>query len=76
MRWQGLDKKSICLQMRDPTRNGNRKTGEQVIEHMKTDPLVLWAWTPGNNRTTPPMTHEEFIKVLEKWAAADMPCPD
>ena len=76
MRWQGLDKKAVCLQMRDPVRNGNRKTGEQVIEHMKTDPLVLWAWKPGANRTPPPMSHEEFVKVLEKWADAGMPCPD
>ena len=76
MRWQGLDKKAVCRQMRDPARNGNRKTGEQVIEHMRTDPLVLWAWQPGANRTLPPMSHEEFVQALEKWAAAGMPCPD
>jgi cytochrome c2 len=75
MRWQGLDKRGVCEQMRDPKRNGNRKGGEQVIEHMKTDPLVLWAWSPGNNRTLPPLSHEAFIKVLEKWADAGMPCP-
>lgn len=75
MRWQGLDKKGVCEQMRDPKRNGNRKGGEAVIEHMKTDPLVLWAWNPGANRTQPPMSHEDFVKVLEKWADAGMPCP-
>jgi cytochrome c553 len=75
MRWQGLDKKGVCEQMRDPKRNGNRKGGAEVIEHMKTDPLVLWAWNPGANRTQPPMSHEDFVKVLEKWADAGMPCP-
>lgn len=75
MKWQGLDKKGICQQMKDPKRNGNRKTGEQVIEHMKTDPLVLWAWNPGAQRTLPPMSHEDFIKALETWADAGMPCP-
>jgi mono/diheme cytochrome c family protein len=76
MRWQGLDKKGVCQQMRDPARNGNRRTGAQVIEHMKTDPLVLWAWNPGANRTTPPMSHDDFIQVLRQWARAGMPCPD
>ena len=75
MRWQGLDKRGVCRQMRDPARNGNRKTGQQVIEHMKTDPLVLWAWQPGAKRSVPPMTHSEFIRALEVWAAAGMPCP-
>jgi hypothetical protein len=75
MRWQGLSKRGVCEQMRDPKRNGNRKGGEQVIEHMKTDPLVLWGWNPGANRTLPPMSHAEFITVLEKWADAGMPCP-
>lgn len=76
MRWQGLDKPAVCRQMRDPARNGNRKTGEQVIEHMKTDPLVLWAWNPGANRSTPTLSHEEFLRVLQQWADAGMPCPD
>jgi hypothetical protein len=75
MRWQGLDKKGVCEQMRDPARNGNRRTGAQVIEHMKTDPLVLWAWSPGADRTIPPMSHEQFVQMLEMWAAAGMPCP-
>jgi len=76
MRWEGLDKTAVCQQMRDPARNGNRKTGGQVIEHMKTDPLVLWAWNPGDKRSKPVMSHEEFLKVLETWADAGMPCPD
>jgi len=75
MRWQGLGKKGVCEQMRDPKRNGNRKGGAQVIEHMTSDPLVLWAWNPGNNRTRPPMSHQDFLEVLEKWADAGMPCP-
>jgi hypothetical protein len=37
----------MCEQMKDPACNGGRHTAEQIIEHMKTDPLVLWAWTPG-----------------------------
>lgn len=75
MKWQGLDKRGVCEQMRDPQRNGGRKTAEQVIEHMKTDPLVLWAWKPGADRTVPVMSHAQFVKVLDKWAKAGLPCP-
>jgi hypothetical protein len=75
MKWQGLSKSAVCLQMKDPQRNGNRRGSEQVIEHMKTDPLVLWAWQPGAGRTLPPLSHEDFIKALEKWGEAGMPCP-
>jgi hypothetical protein len=42
---------------------------------MRVDPLVLWAWTPGAGRTTPPLSHEKFVEALEAWSNADMPCP-
>jgi hypothetical protein len=73
MLWEGRSKEQICEQMKDPARNGGRRTGEQVIEHMKTDPLVLWAWAPGR-RTTPPLSHGNFVEVLEAWVKAGMPC--
>lgn len=75
MHWEGLNEKQICEQMKDPARNGGRRTGEQVIEHMKADPVVLWAWDPGAKRTTPPLSHDKFIQSLETWANAGMPCP-
>jgi hypothetical protein len=75
MTWQGLDKKGVCLQMRDPARNGNRKTPHEVVEHMRTDPLVLWAWQPGGNRMTPALSHDDFVKALVAWADAGLPCP-
>ena len=75
MLWEGKTKAQICEQMKDPARNGGRSTGEDVIEHMKVDPLVLWAWTPGAGRTTPPLAHDKFVEALEAWVAAGMPCP-
>ena len=75
MLWEGKTKAQICDQMKDPKRNGGRRTGEAVIEHMKVDPLVLWAWDPGAGRTTPPLTHERFVEALEAWVKAGMPCP-
>ena len=69
-----LDKEQICEQMKDPTRNGGRRTGKEIIEHMKSDPLVLWAWAPGAGRTTPPLSHEKFVEALDAWVRAGMPC--
>jgi hypothetical protein len=75
MLWEGRTKQQICEQMKDPARNGGRRTGEAVIEHMKVDPLVLWAWSPGAGRTTPPLSHEKFVQALDAWVSAGMPCP-
>ena len=75
MLWEGRSKQQICEQMKDPSRNGGRRTGEAVIEHMRADPLVLWAWTPGAGRTVPPLSHEKFVLALQAWISAGMPCP-
>jgi hypothetical protein len=75
MLWEGRTKSQICEQLKDPARNGGRHTGEEVIEHMKADPLVLWAWNPGAGRTTPPLSHEKLVEALEAWVSAGMPCP-
>jgi hypothetical protein len=74
MLWEGKTKEQICEQFKDPSRNGGRHTGEEIIEHMKSDPLVLWAWKPGADRTTPPLSHDEFVAALESWVRAGMPC--
>ncbi|TMB20119.1 MAG: hypothetical protein E6J65_16945, partial [Deltaproteobacteria bacterium] len=65
MLWEGKTKAEICEQMKDPERNGGRRTGEEVIEHTKVDPLVLWAWDPGAARTMPPLSHAQFLEALE-----------
>lgn len=75
MSWQGLKAGEICRQMKDPARNGNRRSPEQVIEHMATDPLVLWAWQPGKGRTPPAMAHADFVAALRTWADRGLPCP-
>jgi hypothetical protein len=74
MLWEGRTKEEICEQIKDPARNGGRRTGEQIIEHMKTDALVLWAWAPGAGRTLPPLSHEKFVEALEAWVKVGMPC--
>ena len=74
MLWEGRTKEQICEQMKDPARNGGRRTGAEIIEHMKSDPLVLWAWSPGAGRQAPPLSHEKFVEALEAWVKVGMPC--
>jgi hypothetical protein len=75
MLWEGRTKAQICDQMKDPARNGGHRTGDEIIEHLKVDPLVLWAWEPGAGRSTPPLSHEELVAASEAWVEAGMPCP-
>jgi hypothetical protein len=74
MLWEGRSAQQICEQVKDPARNGGRHTPEQIIEHMKTYPLVLWAWSPGTGRALPPLSHEKFVEALDAWVKAGMPC--
>ncbi len=65
MVFQGRTPHQLAKQLIDPTQNGH-KTKEQLIAHA-TDALVLSSWTPGDGRTLPPLSHEEFAKAWVKW---------
>lgn len=73
MGWEGLSAAEICAAIQDPTRNGGR-TLDQVLQHMETSPLVLWAWSPGTGRDPPPVAQDVFVQDLQAWAAAGAPC--
>jgi len=74
MAWAGLDDHELAEQLKDPSRNGHR-TLEQMIEHVTSEPLVLWAWQPGGTRDAPPLTHEQFVQRFKDWVAAGAPSP-
>lgn len=74
MLWQGLSVTQLCQQMKDPKRNGNR-TPAQLLEHMETEKLVLWAWNPGAGRQPVPLPHDEFIQYMKTWVAGGAACP-
>jgi hypothetical protein len=76
MSWQDRKAGEVCRQIKDPARNGNRRSAAQVIEHMSTDPLVLWAWQPGGGRSVPPLSHADFVAALRAWSDRGLPCPD
>jgi hypothetical protein len=72
--WTGLAPGALCRALLDPAKNGGR-SGDKVVEHMRADALVLWAWTPGGKRTAPPVAHKDFVSAAEKWLKAGAHCP-
>ncbi len=66
--------RELCLQLKDPTQNGNR-TPKEIVEHLRTS-LVLWGWNPGEGRTPIPMPHEEFVKNMTEWVEKGATCPE
>lgn len=76
MVFQGLTARQLCIQLKDPKRNGGRKTPKDAIHHLEEDPLVHWAWTPGNGRSTPPMSYEDFMAKMNDWVANGAACPE
>jgi len=37
---------------------------------------VLWGWAPGDGRTLPPLSHEEFTKQFRAWIDGGAAIPD
>lgn len=70
----------MCADVKDKTKNGNRDLAA-VLAFIEYDQFITWAWDPGTRasgqrRTTPPLnTHDDFVKVVERWIAAGAPCP-
>ena len=76
MVFQGLTPGQLCRNLKDPSKNGGHNGAEASMEHiLKKDPLVMWAWEPGNGRTTPPMTFAEFESHINDWIANGADCP-
>jgi len=65
MIFQGRTPSQLAKQLVNPKTNGN-KSLQQLIKHVD-DGLVKAGWNPGEGRTVPPMSHEEFKKVWVTW---------
>jgi hypothetical protein len=73
MSWKGLTRKEIASVILDKNKNGGKNLNA-VEKHLTEDELVLWAWNPGidaagNKREKPPISEEEFKKVVKEWIA-------
>jgi len=76
MVFQGLTAAQLCQNFKDPKKNGGHKTLREAMDHVqKKDPLVMWGWNPGNGRTLPPMSFEEFSAKIEEWVSNGGDCP-
>lgn len=74
MAWQGRSLGEICVQMKDPARNGGRDLAA-LVRHMSEDELVGWAWSPGADRTPAPGTQQQFGELLKAWVQFGATCP-
>jgi len=75
MIWEGRTPGQICRQIKDPRQN-NGKTVAQIIEHVTADKLVLWGWQPGEGRSIPPLSHDEFARNFQDWVRYGAACPE
>jgi hypothetical protein len=75
MAWQGKTLGEICLQIKDERRNGERSLAE-IHKHMATDPLVGWAWHPGEGRSPAPGTQPDFGALIQAWISSGAHCPE
>jgi hypothetical protein len=66
MVFQGKTPGELARQLKDPKRNGN-KTLDQLLHHLTEDRLVLGGWDPGDGRTKPPLTFDEFTRKIREW---------
>jgi hypothetical protein len=73
--FQGKSPRELADQLKDAKRNGG-KTLEQLVEHVTNDKLVLWGWEPGDGRTKPPLSHEEFVKKFREWVEKGAASPE
>ncbi len=66
MIFQGRTPHELALQLIDLKQNGG-KTGQQLINHVTYDSLVLAGWHPANGLKFPPMSHQKFAALFKKW---------
>jgi len=74
MIFQGRTAAELCRQLKNPQENGGL-SAERLIHHVSNDPLVLWGWNPGEGRTTPPLTHDQFVASVREWLDNGGACP-
>jgi len=75
MAWEGKTLAEICTQIKDPARNGGRSL-EALVEHIGTDHLVGWAWSPGFGRRPTPGTQKQAGALVEAWVKTGAACPN
>jgi hypothetical protein len=75
MAWVGLNDQQLCRAIIDTKTNGGMSR-DRIVQHMETDPRVLWAWDPGPGRDKPPMTQREFVALIRTWIEKGGSCAE
>jgi len=75
MVFENQSPRKLCEHLKDPAQNGGRSP-EEVVDHVKEAPLVLWGWNPGEGRTPVAIPHQEFVKTMSEWARNGASCPE
>jgi hypothetical protein len=75
MAWVGKSASYICHQIQDPKRNGGKSLA-QIVDHSAHDPLVAWAWAPGQDREPAPGTQAQFGALIAAWVETGAQCPE
>jgi hypothetical protein len=74
MAWEHLKTdRALCEAFVDRKLNGSRDIAA-IEQHLTTDPLVQWAWTPGA-RKPPHIGQQEFHALVRRWAETGGACP-
>jgi hypothetical protein len=74
MGWEARTLNEICMQIKDPARNGGRSL-QKLIDHIADDTLVGWAWAPGFGREPAPGTQKDAGALAEAWVQTGAVCP-
>lgn len=75
MIFEGRSVPELCRQLKDPRETGGKDLAA-LLEHVRHDPLVLWGWEPGGDRSLPPLSHEDFVAAFATWVDSRGACPD
>lgn len=75
MAWEGKTPAEICIQIKDPARNGGRSL-DDLVAHIGDDTLVGWAWHPGPGRTPAPGSQDAAKALVEAWIKTGAACPN
>lgn len=75
MVFQGKTARELAALLLDTTANGG-KSREALLQHVSSDPLVLWGWNPGEGRALPPLPHTEFARQFQVWIENGAYLPD
>jgi mono/diheme cytochrome c family protein len=65
MVFQGKTPAQLAAQFKDPKQTG--KTLQELLHHVTEDKLVLGCWNPGDGRTKPPLSSEDFAAKVKEW---------